>query len=200
MSALQASLISNKPSLLSNSYSPRRHHPLPPSPRRPRVFPLSLSPLNNSHRHRLSLNSTLHPDNVNSTPKESAFSESSSVSDWEDSPTEGIGNARIESNSVDSGRKKESEVLAAKGDMLPAVVFALGLVARAREVVERILASDWFSWWRIWRQERTSLARLIEEADANPRDAAKQGALLAELNKNRYGCIELFIHCSSILV
>ncbi|KAG5558777.1 hypothetical protein RHGRI_008659 [Rhododendron griersonianum] len=192
MTALQASLICNKPSLLSHSYSPHRKHHLPLSPRRTRIdiplssSPLSLSPLNKFHRRRLSLNCTLHPDNVNSSPKESAFSDSNSISDWE---TEGVGNgfsgdnARIESNSVD-GERKKAEVSVAKGDMLPAVVFAMGLLARAREGLERFFASDWFSWWRIWRQERMSLARLVEEADANPRDAAKQSALLAELNKH----------------
>ncbi|KAG5558776.1 hypothetical protein RHGRI_008659 [Rhododendron griersonianum] len=184
MTALQASLICNKPSLLSHSYSPHRKHHLPLSPRRTRIdiplssSPLSLSPLNKFHRRRLSLNCTLHPDNVNSSPKESAFSDSNSISDWE---TEGVGNgfsgdnARIESNSVD-GERKKAEVSVAKGDMLPAVVFAMGLLARAREGLERFFASDWFSWWRIWRQERMSLARLVEEADANPRDAAKQSA------------------------
>ncbi|KAI8564979.1 hypothetical protein RHMOL_Rhmol03G0224900 [Rhododendron molle] len=167
MTALQASLIFNKPSLLSHSYSPHRNHHLPLSPRRTRIdiplssSPLSLSPLNKFHRRRLSLNCTLHPDNVNSSPKESAFSDSNSISDWE---TEGIGNgfsgdnARIESNSVD-GERKKAEVSVAKGDMLPAVVFAMGLLARAREGLERFFASDWFSWWWIWRQERMSLAR-----------------------------------------
>lgn len=195
MTALQASLICNKPSLLSHSYSPHSNHHLPLSPRRTRIdiplsssSPHSLSPLSKFHRRRLSLNCTLHPDNVNSTPKESAFSDSNLISDWE---TEGIGNgfsgdnARIKSNSVD-GERKKAEVSVAKGDMLPAVVFAMGLLARAREGLERFFASDWFSWWRIWRQERMSLARLVEEADANPRDAAKQSALLAELNKHRY--------------
>ncbi|KAF7148735.1 hypothetical protein RHSIM_Rhsim03G0200000 [Rhododendron simsii] len=192
MTALQASLLFNKPSLLSHSYSPHRNHHLPLSPRRTRIdiplssSPLSLSPLNKFHRRRLSLNCTLHPDNVNSSPKESAFSDSNSISDWE---TEGIGNgfsgenARIESNSVD-GESKKAEVSVAKGDMLPAVVLAMGLLARAREGLERFFASDWFSWWRIWRQEGITLALLLEEADANPRDAAKQSALLAELNKH----------------
>nr|CAD1834148.1 unnamed protein product [Ananas comosus var. bracteatus] len=43
--------------------------------------------------------------------------------------------------------------------------------------------SEWLSWWPFWRQEKR-LERLIAEADANPRDAAKQSALLSELNKH----------------
>uniref|UniRef100_J3L1Y7 AAA+ ATPase domain-containing protein n=2 Tax=Oryza brachyantha TaxID=4533 RepID=J3L1Y7_ORYBR len=38
------------------------------------------------------------------------------------------------------------------------------------------------SWWPFWRPDR-GLQRLIDEADANPTDAAKQSALLQELNK-----------------
>ncbi|CAA0824669.1 ATP-dependent zinc metalloprotease FTSH 11-chloroplastic/mitochondrial [Striga hermonthica] len=39
------------------------------------------------------------------------------------------------------------------------------------------------SWWPFWRHEK-HLERLVEEADANPMDAAKQSRLLAELNKH----------------
>lgn len=106
-------------------------------------------------------------------------------------------NARTEPNSEVSAEKRDKRRtkvaqrgretlgdLAEKGDMLPVVVFVMGLLERAREGLDRLLWSDWFSWLRVWRQERMSLARLVEEADANPRDAAKQSALLAELNKH----------------
>lgn len=200
MTALQASLICYKPSLLSHSYSPTRHHHLPLSPHRTCFVPLSPlnSPSQNSqfhrHRHRLFLSCTLQPDNVNSSPKDSAFSDTNSISDWEE-----LQNARTEPNSEVSAEKRDKRRikvaqrgretlgdLAEKGDMLPVVVFVMGLLERAREGLDRLLWSDWFSWLRVWRQERMSLARLVEEADANPRDAAKQSALLAELNKHRY--------------
>lgn len=186
MTALQASLICYKPSLLSHSYSPTRHHHLPLSPSQNSQF--------HRHRHRLFLSCTLQPDNVNSSLKDSAFSDTNSISDWEE-----LQNARTEPNSEVSAEKRDKRRtkvaqrgretlgdLAEKGDMLPVVVFVMGLLERAREGLDRLLWSDWFSWLRVWRQERMSLARLVEEADANPRDAAKQSALLAELNKHRY--------------
>jgi hypothetical protein len=46
------------------------------------------------------------------------------------------------------------------------------------------------SWWPIWRLDHR-LQRLIEEADANPKDAAKLSALLHELNKSR--CVALIL-------
>jgi len=199
MTALQASLICYKPSLLSHSYSPTRHHHLPLSPHRTCFVPLPPlnSPSQNSqfhrHRHRLFLSCTLQPDNVNSSPKDSTFLDTNSISDWEE-----LQNARTEPNSEVSAEKGDDKKrikveqrgretlgdLAEKGDMLPVVVFVMGLLERAREGLDRLLWGDWFSWLRVWRQERMSLARLVEEADANPRDAVKQSALLAELNKH----------------
>lgn len=43
--------------------------------------------------------------------------------------------------------------------------------------------SDWFSWWPLWQREK-KLEQLLAQANANPRDASKQSALLAELNKH----------------
>ncbi|KAF5743471.1 ATP-dependent zinc metalloprotease FTSH 11 chloroplastic/mitochondrial [Tripterygium wilfordii] len=65
----------------------------------------------------------------------------------------------------------------------PVVVFLMGLWAMARRGAERALSWDWLSWFPFWRQGKR-LERLIEEADANPKDATKQSALLAELNKH----------------
>lgn len=73
-----------------------------------------------------------------------------------------------------------------KGDVkerLPIVLFFIGLFARLRSGFEKVLYSNWFSWWPFWRQEKR-LEHLIAEADANPKDAAKQSALLVELNKH----------------
>ncbi|OMO50029.1 Peptidase M41 [Corchorus olitorius] len=66
---------------------------------------------------------------------------------------------------------------------IPAMVFLMGVWAMIKNGMERLVALDWFSWWPFWRQEKR-LDRLIAEADANPKDAAKQSALLAELNKH----------------
>ncbi|WOL20486.1 ATP-dependent zinc metalloprotease FTSH 9, chloroplastic/mitochondrial [Canna indica] len=66
---------------------------------------------------------------------------------------------------------------------LPLVVFLMGLLASARRRWDALMMSEWLSWWPFWRKEQR-LERLIADADANPRDAAKQCALLAELNKH----------------
>ncbi|XP_021808585.1 ATP-dependent zinc metalloprotease FTSH 11, chloroplastic/mitochondrial [Prunus avium] len=69
------------------------------------------------------------------------------------------------------------------GTGIPLVVFLMGLWATAKGRFEKVLASNWFSWWPFWRQEKR-LELLIAEADANPKDPVKQSALLAELNKH----------------
>ncbi|EHA8591074.1 putative ATP-dependent zinc metalloprotease FTSH 11, chloroplastic/mitochondrial [Cocos nucifera] len=66
---------------------------------------------------------------------------------------------------------------------LPLVAFLFGVMASLRRVFDAVMMSEWLSWWPFWRQDKR-LERLIAEADANPRDAAKQSALLAELNKH----------------
>ncbi|XP_038973430.1 ATP-dependent zinc metalloprotease FTSH 11, chloroplastic/mitochondrial isoform X3 [Phoenix dactylifera] len=66
---------------------------------------------------------------------------------------------------------------------LPLVAFLLGVMASLRRVFDAVMMSEWLSWWPFGQQEKR-LERLIAEADANPRDAAKQNALLAELNRH----------------
>lgn len=68
---------------------------------------------------------------------------------------------------------------------IPVMVLLMGVWAMLKSGYERVLAGDWLSWLPFWRQEK-KLERLIADADANPLDAAKQSALLAELNKHRY--------------
>ncbi|CAL9085637.1 unnamed protein product [Musa textilis] len=63
------------------------------------------------------------------------------------------------------------------------MVFLMGALASARKGLDAVLMSEWLSWWPFWRKEQR-LEWLIADADANPRDAAKQNALLAELNKH----------------
>ncbi|KAJ8554331.1 hypothetical protein K7X08_025009 [Anisodus acutangulus] len=92
-------------------------------------------------------------------------------------------------NSIDlnGGVNVESEVLVENDELkkkkkLPILVFLMGLFAKVKKGFENILMSDWFSWWP-FRQQEKRLERLIAEADANPKDAALQSSLLAELNK-----------------
>ncbi|KAL6508348.1 ATP-dependent zinc metalloprotease FTSH 11, chloroplastic/mitochondrial [Orobanche hederae] len=68
------------------------------------------------------------------------------------------------------------------------MVFLMGIFARLKNGIERIVYLNWYSWWPFSRQEK-HLEQLIEEADANPMDAGKQSRLLAELNKHSPGCV-----------
>lgn len=143
-------------------------------------------------RHTLVISCTLNPENVNS-----AVDSVNSSSDFSESlETNELDNGAVSTESV-GGREVEN------GDVkkrLPIMVFLVGVFARLKNGIERILYSDWFSWWPFWRQEKR-LERLIEEADANPMDAAKQSLLLSELNKHRllffcYQCSHLLAHYS----
>ncbi|KAI3818029.1 hypothetical protein L1987_11831 [Smallanthus sonchifolius] len=63
------------------------------------------------------------------------------------------------------------------------LVFLMGFYARMKSGFEKMLLSEWFSWWPLWRREKR-LEMLVSEANANPKDANKQTALLVELNKH----------------
>ncbi|KAL7229923.1 hypothetical protein ACSBR2_008470 [Camellia fascicularis] len=181
MTALQASLFC-KPSL-SHLYSSSKHLQLPLSTTHRRSISLSsLHSTSRFRRHRLVSNSTLHPDNLNST-SDSTFPDNDFIRNdfaGEDARIEPeVAVSEVES---ETGSKNSLE----KGDAksgLPVVVFFVGLLGSARQGLEKVLLSDWFNWWPFWRQEKR-LERLIADADANPMDAAKQSALLAELNKH----------------
>lgn len=144
---------------------------------------------------------------VSSEVEESSFNEfnggSSSVSNVGKPETEEFGGEsldfEVESTSGEKGLENgdgKSEKVAEtegksgnlvgqkKGNGMPLVVFLMGLWATTRSGLSKVLASDWFSWWPFSQQEKR-LERLIAEADANPKDAVKQSALLAELNKHR---------------
>ncbi|XP_021643320.1 ATP-dependent zinc metalloprotease FTSH 11, chloroplastic/mitochondrial isoform X2 [Hevea brasiliensis] len=161
-----------------------------------RLFPLSIS-------------CTLHPENANLSPEltSSGFNSNSyskpKVNEFgsgDGSVDSGLGGSRID-ESVDESLGNETgkmhnenavESDTSNGNLvqkqgvnskIPFLAFLLGLWATARRRLEELLASDWLSWWPFWQQEKR-LDRLIAEADANPKDADKQGALLAELNKH----------------
>ncbi|KAJ4850175.1 ATP-dependent zinc metalloprotease FTSH 11, chloroplastic/mitochondrial [Turnera subulata] len=88
--------------------------------------------------------------------------------------TEASGNPAVEKREGLDGSSSKA---------LPVVVFLLGVWASIKRGFEKVLTSEWLSWWPFWRQEKR-LERLIAEADANPKDPEKQSALLAELNKH----------------
>ncbi|KAG9448319.1 hypothetical protein H6P81_014447 [Aristolochia fimbriata] len=139
----------------------------------------------------------LHPERLNSTG-EPNFSGNHSVPDAEKAENgsslseEVIGNSQIseQANVLEdraAGDHGPNSVRAADGpktdSRLPVVVFFMGVLASMRKGFEKLALSEWFSWWPFWRQEKR-LERLLAEADASPNDAAKQSALLVELNKH----------------
>ncbi|KAL1206684.1 ATP-dependent zinc metalloprotease FTSH 11, chloroplastic/mitochondrial [Cardamine amara subsp. amara] len=84
------------------------------------------------------------------------------------------------SNRVTEGIEEEEEQ---KKNKFRIVVLMMGLWAAIKRAMEKVMEWEWLSWWPFSRQEKR-LEKLIAEADANPKDAALQGALLAELNKH----------------
>uniref|UniRef100_A0A453F2C7 Uncharacterized protein n=1 Tax=Aegilops tauschii subsp. strangulata TaxID=200361 RepID=A0A453F2C7_AEGTS len=79
--------------------------------------------------------------------------------------------------------KEELEDLVDKARVW-AVAFAAAVVEAAKRFFDWVVSGDWMSWWPFWRPDRR-LQRLIDDADAHPKDPAKQSALLHELNKFR---------------
>ncbi|KAF8042889.1 hypothetical protein BT93_A1270 [Corymbia citriodora subsp. variegata] len=90
-----------------------------------------------------------------------------------------------ESGSEGSEGEKDGHLMEKDGgkSKVTVMVFLMGVWAMLKSGYERVLAGDWLNWLPFWRQEK-KLESLIADADANPLDAAKQGALLAELNKH----------------
>lgn len=94
----------------------------------------------------------------------------------------------VEGESEEVGKVGGSEGLGEKGDKkgkIQIMAFFMGVWAMLRKGFEKLMAVTWFSWLPIWREAK-KLDRLMAEADANPKDAAKQAELLAELNKHRF--------------
>ncbi|KAG8501932.1 hypothetical protein CXB51_004704 [Gossypium anomalum] len=197
--SLQASLICNpSPSLpkprFRRSSSPHSNLSSVPKYSFPSTF------LNSRFYARpFSIACTLLPENVNSDSKFDTHVEDSKpealISDSEN-PTaidefvnvsEGaeVNNIDGETENVVETDRLNDNLVEKEGlkSKIPAVVFLMGVWAMIKKGMDKAVASGWFNWWPFWRQEKR-LDRLIAEADANPKDAAKQSALLAELNKH----------------
>ncbi|XP_010445592.1 PREDICTED: ATP-dependent zinc metalloprotease FTSH 11, chloroplastic/mitochondrial [Camelina sativa] len=194
-STLQASLLLRPPPpppLHSYSFKPRSS-----------LFSPCLSFHNSRFRP---LPCSLRQDNVASDsdfiPKDPAFlsqGESTTDSFVTDSELEtndkfvgGEGTSEATSFEADvksGGGEEEAEVIDGvtegeeKKNKFRIVVLMMGLWAAVKRAMEKVMEWEWLSWWPFSRQEKR-LEKLIAEADANPKDAALQGALLAELNKH----------------
>ncbi|KAH0906341.1 hypothetical protein HID58_038168 [Brassica napus] len=68
-----------------------------------------------------------------------------------------------------------------KKSKFPVVVLLMGVWAYLKRAMEKVIMQR--EWWPFSRPEKR-LQKLIAQADANPLDAALQGALFAELNKH----------------
>lgn len=199
--SLQASLICNpSPSLPKTRFrrSSSPHSNLSSVPKHSCPFTF----LNSRFYARpFSIACTLLPENVNSDSKFDTHVEDSKpeafISDSEN-PTaidefvivsEGaaVNNIDGETENVVETDRLNDNLVGKEGSKskIPAVLFLMGVWAMVKKGMDKAVASGWFSWWPFWRQEKR-LDRLIAEADANPKDAAKQSALLAELNKHRF--------------
>ncbi|XP_073019204.1 ATP-dependent zinc metalloprotease FTSH 11, chloroplastic/mitochondrial [Primulina eburnea] len=190
--ALQASVF-HRPSLLRSN-----HFPVPQKSHLSRFSPpfscslrlnfrFNDSIFHNSRflRHRLVVASALNPasSDVNSIQESCSSSSNSGVENPEISEYNN-GPVLSEGGKVDDELGKEGlEVNEDAKKKFPIMVFLLGVFTRLKNGFEGVFSSDWFGWWPFWRQEKL-LERMIAEADANPKDAAKQGLLLAELNKH----------------
>ncbi|EOA15169.1 hypothetical protein CARUB_v10028550mg [Capsella rubella] len=190
-STLQASLLL-RPPLHSYSFKPR---PSPISPCfsfHPQSLPSFYRLSSFLHNSRICpLPCSLRHDNVASDadylPKDPAFvsqgeSTDSLVTDTEVSELESndrfVGGEGTSEASFEAEMKEEE-----KKSKFRIVVLMMGLWAALKRAVEKVMEWEWLSWWPFSRQEKR-LEKLIAEADANPKDAALQGALLAELNKH----------------
>ncbi|GMH08915.1 hypothetical protein Nepgr_010755 [Nepenthes gracilis] len=209
MTALQASLLSKPP--LSTAPYPRPHRhshsfPFLSSSSFLCCVTFRKSCSLTSCNRRLSLAPcTLHPENIDTNSEDSSSNSNSNfhsvcVNSTTSSTTEfgspefsGVGVQIVDGSSRSKGESENSadkesesgmkkEVSVERDNRLPVLVFLLGLVATMKRRVTKMWSSDWMSWWP-WQQEKR-LERLIAEADANPMDAAKQSALLMELNKH----------------
>ncbi|KAL7614594.1 hypothetical protein Lser_V15G09553 [Lactuca serriola] len=183
MSALQAFLIC-KPPIVSN---------LVPHSRRLQFYRIHSFNLGSFHstsyRKKIRPFFALHQENVDSNSSLTSSSNGNhnlapesegQVIDFQEDEV---------SNSEECLNEVEGEINAAGDEVgrekgkLPLLVFLMGFFARIKLGFEKMLLSDGFSWWPFWRQDKR-LELLISEADLNPKDAAKQSALLVELNKH----------------
>ncbi|KAM3331114.1 hypothetical protein ACQJBY_027273 [Aegilops geniculata] len=163
MSALQASLLLRPlPS------------PLPPR-RRPPPAPASVSFPRSCHHRRpplslraLAADGPQHPPSPAPEPPAAAAAAAAPEAEVDTGPAPNDGKEELE-DLVDKAR-------------VWAVAFAAAVVEAAKRFFDWVVSGDWMSWWPFWRPDRR-LQRLIDDADAHPKDPAKQSALLHELNK-----------------
>ncbi|XP_078168145.1 FTSH protease 11 isoform X1 [Carex rostrata] len=113
-----------------------------------------------------------------SSTSDNLSAETTSEAAWEAN-----GTTLVNSDGKDPNLEESKDGVLDKVPLLNSLIRVMESALKGVESVEIPQWSSWWSWWPFWRHEKM-LQRLIEEADANPRDAAKQSILLAELNKH----------------
>ncbi|KAK9143987.1 hypothetical protein Syun_013387 [Stephania yunnanensis] len=184
MTALQASLL-HRPLPIPHFPSPNPSLPsLPnltfPNSSKPRVWRIRSC----NHRRRLCARAMVSENQSSSFLDDNSGSsdvENKEIFDF-DEKFDGEGSVEASEVSVLESVEGEEKGRVESG-RVSVMVFLVGVWASVRRGFEKLAFSEWLSWWPFWRQEKR-LERLIAEADANPKDAAKQSALLAELNKH----------------
>ncbi|KAL5744784.1 hypothetical protein ACOSQ2_027900 [Xanthoceras sorbifolium] len=146
---------------------------------------LSSSTFVHSRFHQLPVPRALHPDNVESGDSKLVENPNSSV-DLSDKVSDPKSEEHLVVNeTTENDLGADGKLVGNESDMskIPLVVFLMGVWTRVRAGIERMMRWDWLNWWPFWRQEK-KLEQLVAEANANPKDSAKQANLLAELNKH----------------
>lgn len=161
--------------------------PPPPPPHRPlSSSSLRFNPQSLSSFYRLSstlLTSRFHPLPC-SLRQDNVASDSGEVTDSAESRlVPELATSDGYEGTISGGEETEED--SKKMSKFKIVVLMMGVWAAVKRAMEKVLEWEWLSWWPFSRQEKR-LEKLIAEADANPKDAALQGALLAELNKHMY--------------
>ncbi|XP_022995426.1 ATP-dependent zinc metalloprotease FTSH 11, chloroplastic/mitochondrial-like [Cucurbita maxima] len=133
-----------------------------------------------------SLPCTLHPDYGSFNSELVSSPDGNIGSGPQDFNAGGFGDqgADFDGNRMEGSESRIHSEKEGKWRNLPFAVFLMGLWAATRMKFQKVIeiVMDWCSRWTFWRQEKR-LERLTAEADANPKDAAKQSALFVELNK-----------------
>ncbi|XP_011005520.1 PREDICTED: ATP-dependent zinc metalloprotease FTSH 11, chloroplastic/mitochondrial-like [Populus euphratica] len=189
---LQATLLC-RPSFSLYSPSKRRsfHHPINSS------LSLSKTPSSPSLYLRLRpflIPCTLHPDNADpvseTVPPISNSDKTLEVVDVVESNESGKQEEEGQGGNLAEEKEGGGGVYDSNGRIRVAV-FLMGLWTKIKNGFQKLFmlmgsySSNWFSfsWWPFWKQEK-KLEKLIAEAEAHPKDAEKQTALLVELNKH----------------
>ncbi|CAF2324688.1 unnamed protein product [Brassica napus] len=187
-STLQASLLLRPPPLHSSSF----HRPLfSSSSPSLRLKPQSLSSFYRlSSTQFRSIPCSLSHDNVasDSDGNITDSAETRLVSDGDRLVSEQGTSEDILVNSGGEGAEVKGAEEDTKKSKFPVVVLLMGVWAYLKRAMEKVIMQR--EWWPFSRPEKR-LQKLIAQADANPLDAALQGALFAELNKHMYVILEL---------